>query len=122
MDVPKNPHWRDEVSEIQQTGTDYERRQFEDEIELMDYLRVIWKWKYLIVAGTLICAVAGGVISFSMPKVYSIDMLIRPGILTITQEGKNVYIDSAEYMKATIEAGIFPAVPITLSVVAIGEG
>jgi len=26
---------------------------FDDEIELIDYLRVIWKWKYVIVAGTL---------------------------------------------------------------------
>lgn len=61
------------MSETQQTDTvNHGREQFEDEIELMDYLLVMWKWKYLIVAGTLICAVAEVVISFSMPKVYSI--------------------------------------------------
>jgi len=25
----------------------------EDEIELIEYLRAIWKWKYMILAGTL---------------------------------------------------------------------
>ena len=30
---------------------------YEDEINLIDYFRVLWKWKWLIVAGTLICAI-----------------------------------------------------------------
>ncbi|MHC4215604.1 MAG: Wzz/FepE/Etk N-terminal domain-containing protein [Planctomycetota bacterium] len=93
------------MSESQQTGTDYERGQFEDEIELMDYLRVIWRWKYLIAAGTLICAVVAGVISFRMPKVYGISMVLQPGIVKIDDDGKNIYIDSAENIKAIIEAG-----------------
>jgi len=71
----------------QREPTRYREEQFDDEIELMDYLRVIWKWKYLIVAGTLVCAVAAGVISFSIPKVYRIRMLIRPGVLTISEAG-----------------------------------
>ncbi len=92
----------------QQADTAYrQREQFEDEIELMDYLLVIWKWKYLIVAGTLICAVAAGVISFSMSKVYRIDMVLRPGILTMDMGGRNVYIDSPENIKAMIETGMF---------------
>ena len=85
----------------------YRQEQFEDEIELMDYLRVIWKWKYLIAAGTLICAVAAGVISFSMPKVYSIDMVVRPGMLTVNETGSQVYVDSPQNIKAVIEAGTF---------------
>ena len=43
---------------------------YEDEINLIDYLRVLWKWKWLIIAGTLICAVAAAVISSQMPKIY----------------------------------------------------
>lgn len=96
------------MSETQQADSVYHgRKQFEDEIELMDYLRVIWKWKYLIVAGTLICTVAAGVISYSMPKLYRIDMLVQPGILSMGVSGKNVYIDSAENIKAIIEARTF---------------
>ena len=37
---------------------------YEDEVELMDYLLVIWKWKYLILAGTLAFALAAAIISF----------------------------------------------------------
>ena len=91
----------------QREPTRYREEQFEDEIELMDYLRVIWKWKYLIAAGTLICAVAAGVISFSMPKVYSIDMVVRPGMLTVNETGNQVYVDSPQNIKAVIEAGTF---------------
>ena len=83
------------------------RNRLEDEIELMDYLRVIWKWKYLIVAGTLICAVAAGVISFSMPKVYRISMVLQPGMLTRNGDGNAVYVDSPHNIKAIIEAGAF---------------
>ena len=31
-----------------------------DAIELVDYLRVIWKRKRLIIVGTLVCMVAAG--------------------------------------------------------------
>ena len=93
----------------QREPTRYREEQFEDEIELMDYLRVMWKWKYLIVAGTLICAVAAAVITLSkpMPKVYRIDMVLQPAIVGIDENGKNVYIDSGENIKAIIEAGTF---------------
>jgi len=87
--------------------TRYREEQFEDEIELMDYLRVIWKWKYLIVGGTLVCAIVAWAISFSIPKVYRIDMVVRPGMLTMDEKGNDVYVDSPQNIKAVIEAGTF---------------
>jgi hypothetical protein len=42
-----------------------------------------------------------------MDKVYSINMVLRPGILSIGGEGKNVYIDSPQNIKALIESGTF---------------
>jgi succinoglycan biosynthesis transport protein ExoP len=41
-----------------------------DEINLMDYIQVIKKRKWLIITGTLICMCAAGVVSFLMPKIY----------------------------------------------------
>ena len=82
----------------------------EDEIELIDLLRVIWKWKYLIIGGTIVCALAAAIISFAMPKIYSIDMIIEPGILNIISgggEANRVYIDSPEKIKALIDVGSF---------------
>ena len=77
----------------------------EDEIELIDLLRVIWKWKYLIIGGTLVCAIAAMIISSIMPKIYRIETLIRPGILSFSEAGKNLNIDTPDNIKALIEAG-----------------
>ena len=67
---------------------------YEDEINLIDYLRVLWKWKWLIIAGTLICAVAAAVISFQMPKIYEISTVIEPGIIGVTNSGNYTYMNS----------------------------
>ena len=81
--------------------------QFEDEIELMDYLKVIWKWKYLILVGTLVCAIGAAVVSLNMTKVYGISTVLQPGILKVTEDGKISYIDSPKNIKALIETGAF---------------
>lgn len=80
---------------------------YEDEIELIDILRAIWKWKYLILAGTVVCGLIAAIISFNMRKIYSIDMIMRPGILSVGEQGKNVYIDSPQNIKALIDSGTF---------------
>ncbi|MBW1941195.1 MAG: hypothetical protein JRI28_07590 [Deltaproteobacteria bacterium] len=80
---------------------------YEDEIELMEIFMVIWKWKYIIMSGTLFCALAAAIISFNMAKIYCVDMVLQPGILSVGEAGKNVYIDSANNIKALIEAGTF---------------
>jgi len=90
-------------SESVKFQTDYP----EDEIELIDLLRVIWKWKYLIIGGTLVCALAAMVISSIMPKIYRIETIIRPGILSFGEDGESVYIDTPENIKALIETGAF---------------
>ena len=73
----------------------------------MDYLQVIWKWKYLIIVGTVVCGVIAAIISLNMNKIYSIGMVLRPGILSIGEQGKNIYIDSPQNIKALIESGTF---------------
>jgi len=79
----------------------------EDEIELIDLFRVIWKWKYLIIGGTLVCAIAAMIISSIMPKIYRIETIIRPGILRFSEDGESVYIDTPDNIKALIETGAF---------------
>ena len=76
-------------------------------IELIDLLRIIWKWKYLIIVGTFTFALASGIISLYLEKIYSVSMVIQPGILRIKDEGEHDYIDSANNIKALIEAGTF---------------
>lgn len=94
------------MNEDHQTQTDSHRiGHYEDEIELIDILRVIWKWKYLILVGTVVCGLAAAIVSSKMPKIYRINMSLRPIVLKINEEGKNIYFDSAENIKVLIEGG-----------------
>lgn len=81
--------------------------EYEDEIQLIDLIRVLWKWKWLIIAGTLALALVAGVISFHMPKVYEIVMAIEPGIIEKTEDGKFIYLDSAENISRKIKEAIY---------------
>ncbi|MBA7702538.1 hypothetical protein ES703_111307 [subsurface metagenome] len=50
----------------------------ENEIELIDYLNVIWRRKWLIIIPTFFLVLAAGVISFLLPPKWEIDALIQP--------------------------------------------
>ena len=73
----------------------------------MDYLKVLWKWKYLILLGTLACAGIAAIISFNMTKIYQVKMVVAPGILKINDSGKRLYIDSLKNIQTIIESGTF---------------
>ncbi len=79
----------------------------DDEIKLMDCLKVIWKWKKLIILGTVAIVIVAGVISFLMPKVYSIQMVLEPGIIKVSEDGQNIYAESQDNIKALIKTGAF---------------
>ena len=96
------------MNESHQSRTEtHQEEYYEDEIELIDILRVIWKWKYLILAGTIVCGLIAAIISLNMRKIYSIDMILMPGILKVGMEGKVVYIDSPQEIKGLIDSGTF---------------
>jgi hypothetical protein len=78
-----------------------------EEIELIYYLRVMWKWKFRILLVIVALATVTGLISFNMAKVYRVDMVISPGILKIDEDGKKTYLDTPENIQALIEAGTF---------------
>jgi capsular polysaccharide biosynthesis protein len=82
-------------------------KHLEDEIELIDIFRVLWKWKYFIIAGTVFCGLIAMIISHKMAKIYYIDMVLRPAILKVEEGGNDVYIDSAKKIKAMIDSGTF---------------
>ena len=59
----------------------------ENEIELIDYLKIIWKRKWLIIIPTVLCAISAGVISFLLPQKWEIDALIQPSKFIVQTEG-----------------------------------
>lgn len=50
-----------------------------DEIDLMDYVKVILKRKYLIFGIFFLSILCAGIFSFSMPKIYEIDTILEVG-------------------------------------------
>jgi len=85
----------------------YPQAYYEDEINLIDYLLVLWKWKRLIIAGTLICTVIAIVISFQMPRIYEVSMAVEPGIAGVKEDGSFIYIDSVANLNGKIAEGIY---------------
>ena len=50
---------------------------YENEIELMDYLNVIWKRKWLIIIPTFFLPLATGIFSFLTPPKWGVDAVIH---------------------------------------------
>jgi capsular polysaccharide biosynthesis protein len=51
----------------------------ENEVELIDYLNILWKRKWLIIIGTLLCMVLTAIVSLVLKPVYEVDAIIQPG-------------------------------------------
>ncbi len=75
----------------------------EDTIELVGYLRVIWKRKRLIIVGTLVCMVVAGVVSLRLPEIYRAEALIGIGkTLTSSSLAPLAPIDTPENLVKSI--------------------
>lgn len=55
----------------------------EEEIELIDIFRILWKRRKLILVGTLLLTIGAAGISLLLPKVYEVSTLLEPGIRPI---------------------------------------
>lgn len=79
----------------------------EDTRELIDYLRVVWQWKWMIILVTLACMISVGVISFILPEVYQISAVIEPGTIGTNKDGALIYFDDPSNITSRIEEGVF---------------
>ena len=75
----------------------------DDEIELIDYLRVIWRRKILIIVGPLVCMIVLGVISSMKPVTYRADVIV--------QIGKRVALAMPSVMPSAVPSVMPSAVP-----------
>jgi len=69
-----------------------------EEVDLMDYLKVVWKWKYLIIIGTVVCAAIAGMVSLSLPRVYETTEVIEIGRIRTTQEVEGIKTGGEELL------------------------
>ncbi|MBN2367292.1 MAG: hypothetical protein JXL67_14070 [Calditrichaeota bacterium] len=59
----------------------------QNEIELIDFLKVVWKRRWLIIIPTFVLIVLSGVYSFLKTPVWQIDSLLLPAKFTIQKQG-----------------------------------
>jgi len=93
-----------------------EKMEEEDTIELIDYLKVVWKYRYLIVIGVVFCTVVAAAWSFTLPKVYRASTILEvdtqtrkifPSVIVANiQAGLEVDIQTRENLPSAIAANI----------------
>lgn len=81
--------------------------QYDDEIELIDIFRVLWKWKAFITLGTLLFGIIAFTYCYFQDKVYQVSMTVQPGMMYVSESNKRVMIDSIDTIVGRIDAGIY---------------
>ena len=78
--------------------------EYEDKIELMNYLNVLWKRKWIIIIATFLFIAAAVVISFLSPPKWKVDAVFVPSIYIIRTQGG--LIQEIPFMNAELMTGI----------------
>ncbi len=84
--------------------------EYENEFELIDYLNVIWKRKWLIIIPTFILVVLVGIYSFTLPKLWEIEALIVPSKYFLqTENGQfsEILVTDPKQIAAQINQGSY---------------
>ncbi|MCG8378794.1 MAG: hypothetical protein MI865_04875, partial [Proteobacteria bacterium] len=84
-----------------------ENRVQDAEIELIDYVRIIIKWKTWILVGTFIITAIVAVKSYTFPndenKIYQSSLVVKLGIRGIDKKGRYDFIGTPSGTKMLIE-------------------
>ena len=82
-------------------------RNLDYEIDLFALFQILIKYKYLVVGVSIFIACCAFFATSLKDRVYSIEMIVQPGILRIGAQGGSVYIDTVDNIRALIESGSF---------------
>jgi capsular polysaccharide biosynthesis protein len=72
------------------------------DVELVDILHVIWKWKYIILLGTFLSITITAILALSRPQIYLGETVLQPERIFIGLKKKNT-TDSPENIKTVIQ-------------------
>ena len=79
----------------------------EDTIELIDYLRVVWKYRYFIIIGIIFCSAVVGIWTFNLQKLYKVSTILALNPKAKVDSLSAIAIDSPSTVAANINAGMF---------------
>lgn len=81
--------------------------EIEGKIDLINLLKFVWKWKLLIITGTVAFILVSIITNFRSHKLYSSKMIVQPGIMNIADSGNILYIDDPRNIASIINYGLF---------------
>jgi capsular polysaccharide biosynthesis protein len=76
----------------------------EEEIELIDLIRVVWKRRWLIIGGTLACALTALVVSLYWPKTYEGSVILEVGKIYTTQPERVELIEDPKNLEPLLKS------------------
>jgi LPS O-antigen subunit length determinant protein (WzzB/FepE family) len=82
------------------------------EVELIDYLNILWKRRLVIILGTLACMIIAAAVSFILKPVYEIDAIVQPGkFMTQNQTGNydEVIVESPQQIANSVKLKSYDA-------------
>ncbi len=63
----------------------------QEEVDLIEYLNVLWKRRWLIIVPTVLLVLIAGVVSFLLPPVWEVDAVIQPSKFFVQSAARDVY-------------------------------
>jgi len=87
----------------------------EDSIELIDYLKIVWKYRYFIIISIIFCSAVAGIWTFNLQKLYKVStiLMVNPKAEIIFPSTiasgfpSAIVIDSPSTIVANINGGMF---------------
>jgi len=79
----------------------------ENTLELIDYFRVIWKWRWFIALTTAVFLLVAVTLNILMTKVYDVSMVVEPAVTDFDLSWRPIYIDSSTDIKSKIDLGVY---------------
>ena len=81
--------------------------EYEGRIDWMNYLKVIWKRKWIILIPALLCACTAGIISFTQEPIWEIDAILEAGKFFDTEQNQEVLTIEGEQLAGQIREGYY---------------
>jgi uncharacterized protein involved in exopolysaccharide biosynthesis len=90
---------------------EYKTDNYEDNINVYDYIQVIWRWKFIIIGIVIVSVIAALVRSYMITPVYRVSASLSPGAIeeldTETTKVELAQVDSIEHIASFINGGIY---------------
>ena len=80
--------------------------EYEGRIEWMNYMKIIWKRKWIILIPALLCIVTAGIISFMQEPIWEVEAILKGGNFFDSEQNQEVLTIEGEQLAGQIRDGL----------------